>query len=113
MRSQKIILILSMVALLTAITKGTYLEVLGQGTPVILCRTGGNKWFETNKKTDGIFFYDKNNHNQLIEQIEEIYRLKSLGLLEEIKQNNKSFFKSEFNLSTYITRYLSNLKGDR
>lgn len=89
------------------------LEVLRQGTPVILSRTGGNKWFETNKKTDGIFFYDKNNHNQLIEQIEEIYRLKSLGLLEEIKQNNKSFFKSEFNMSTYITRYLSNLKGDR
>lgn len=86
------------------------LEVLRQGTPVVLSRTGGNKWFE-NKNVAGMFFYDDKNAEQLIEQLNKIKTLKENCLLEYIKTSNMLFFQQEFNMHRYINRYLESLKN--
>ena len=93
--------------------KNTYfdlilLEVLRQGTPVILSRTGGNKWFE-DKKVRGLMFFEYGQESEFVECIEKLSMLKAIGELESIKEDNMRFFKSEFNMQLYIERYLDSL----
>lgn len=93
--------------------KNTYfdlilLEVLRQGTAVILTRTGGNKWFEE-KKLRGLKFFNYGHETELVECIEEITIMKAKGELESVKEENIQFFKSEFNMQLYIKRYLDAL----
>lgn len=84
------------------------LEVLRQGTPVLLTRTGGNKWFEQ-FHLSGLFFYDYGDYKTIIDHIKKIRILKEKGCLNNIKKENRLFFQREFNMPMYISRYLEQL----
>lgn len=94
--------------------KNTYfdlilLEILRQGTPVILTRTGGNKWFE-DYHLEGMKFFDYGNTDELITRIQELRREKEEGKLDDMKKANRAFFQKEFGMDLYIQRYLQKLK---
>jgi glycosyltransferase involved in cell wall biosynthesis len=91
--------------------KNTYfdlilLEVLRQGTPVLISRTGGNKWFE-DKHIDGIKFFEYGNAKELIDCIKVIRMLKDAGRLESLKESNRKYCQGEFNMGLYLKRYLT------
>ena len=85
------------------------LEVLRQGTPVILSRTGGNKWFE-DKGLIGLKFFEYGNEEELFLRIKEIQQMKLDGELENVKQQNREFCQKEFNMKLYVERYIENVK---
>ena len=94
--------------------KNTYfdlilLEVLRQGTPVIVSKTGGNKWFES-YKLDGIKFFEYGNKSELINCVKELIALKDNGKIEALHRSNREFFQKEFNMDLYIQRYTEALK---
>jgi glycosyltransferase involved in cell wall biosynthesis len=94
--------------------KNTYfdlilLEALRQGIPVLLSRTGGNKWFE-NKGVKGLLFYDNENIEEFVNNLNVVNDLKCRGLLGTIKSETRSFFRKEFNMQTYIDNYIILLK---
>lgn len=80
------------------------LEVLRQGTPTVLTRTGGNKWFEG--KTSGLWFYDKDDLSAAEEIIQNLHRLKSENELIKAMKSNIDFYKHHFDMSSYICQYL-------
>lgn len=84
------------------------LEVLRQGTPVVLTRTGGNKWFEQ-YELPGLFFYEYGDSSAMVEQILKVKSLKENGCLEKIKEANRSFLKEKFNMPLYFESYLDQL----
>lgn len=95
--------------------KNTYfdlilLEVLRQGTPIILSRTGGNKWFDK-YGLEGLKFFEYGKEEELVECIKEIQQMKSQGKLDDIKQQNMAFCKEEFNMELYIKRYVSSIES--
>lgn len=86
------------------------LEILSLGVPVLLSRTGGNKYFE-HFKCDGIFFYD--DVDNAIEQLEFIINnqntLRGTGLKE------KELFESNFTINIFAKNYvklLNNMLGE-
>ena len=81
------------------------LEVLRQGTPTVLTRTGGNKWFEG--KTDGLFFYNRNGLTTAKDIILNLYELKQRNEISQLMKSNIEFFKYHFDMSLYINHYLS------
>lgn len=81
------------------------LEVLRCGTPIIMTRTGGNKWFESNIKNEGIFFYDYNDTNELNNNIERILNLKRNGKLDDLRKNNRMFCEEKLSMKTYVSSY--------
>ena len=81
------------------------LEVLRQGTPVLISRTGGNKWYES-YNVAGIKFFDYGNTDELIEKIREIKTLKENGELADVKETNRIFFRKTFGMKKYIENYL-------
>lgn len=85
------------------------LEVLRQGTPVVLTRTGGNKWFES-KGLEGMLFYDYGNASEFLNCLERVKEIKDSGRMDDIKKSNMKFLQSEFNMPLYIERYLGELK---
>ena len=85
------------------------LEVLRQGTPVLLARTGGNKWFE-NKNVKGIFFFDYGNIDDFIAKIKEIQKKKNMGELPNCVESNREFFCKTFRMKEYIDSYLEQVK---
>lgn len=86
------------------------LEVLRQGTPVLLSRTGGNKWFE-GKQLGGLKFFEYGNEDELVACVREIQQLKNEGKLEKIKQQSREFCQQEFNMGLYIKRYIENIQS--
>lgn len=86
------------------------LEILRQGTPVILSRTGGNKWFE-NKGLRGLLFFNAGDTAQLVQQINRIDNFKKTGQLNDIKKEIREFFQREFSMEKYIERYLTTLNN--
>lgn len=85
------------------------LEVLRQGTPVLLARTGGNKWFE-NKNVKGVFFFDYGNIDDFIAKIKEIQKKKNMGELPNCVESNREFFCKTFGMKKYIDSYLEQVK---
>jgi glycosyltransferase involved in cell wall biosynthesis len=85
------------------------LETLRQGTPIILSRTGGNKWFEQ-FELDGLFFFEYGNYDDLIAQIMKIQLLKEEHRLEMLSEHNRTFIKEKLNMGCYIEQYLNTLK---
>ena len=86
------------------------LEVLRQGTPVLLAKTGGNKWFQ-GKSTDGIKFFDYGNIDEMARCVSEIKAMKDNGTIEAVKEKNREFFCRTFDMRHYITSYLDSVKN--
>ena len=84
------------------------LEVLRQGTPVILSRTGGNKWFE-GKNVSGLKFFEYGNESELSACVRDFSIRKEKGELDDIKKEIADFFREEFSMSLYIQRYMEHL----
>lgn len=94
--------------------KNTYfdlilLEVLRQGNPVVLTRTGGNKWFY-NKGMKGVLFYEYGDADQFLNDVGKCLDYKKNSCIENIKQQNRDFFCKEFNMKAYIENYLHSLE---
>lgn len=85
------------------------LEVLRQGTPVILSRTGGNRWFE-DKGLKGLMFYDYGDSLEFSRHLQTVNDIKLNGKLEDIKKETVEYFKSEFNMGNYMQRYVLQLE---
>lgn len=84
------------------------LEVLRQGTPTLLTKTGGNKWFEN--KTDGLFFYERDDSLAAKGIIFNLVIMKKNGVLSKLRKSNTEFYRQNFGMDTYINQYISYLK---
>lgn len=84
------------------------LEVIRQGTPTLLTKTGGNKWFEN--KTEGLFFYDREDILAAKDIILNLADYKKNGVLLRLMKLNMKFYKDTFDMKYYIKRYISNIK---
>ena len=84
------------------------LEVLRQGVPVIITRTGGNKWFE-NKKVPGIFCYNYDDIDKGASLINNLLIEKKNGSFESLKDANLKFFDEYLYMPQYIKCYLEQL----
>jgi len=85
------------------------LEVLRQGVPVVISKTGGNKWFE-DKNVSGIHCYNYDDKEECSRILKQLYDDKNKGLLIHQKIANEQFFKENFYMPKYIDRYVSELK---
>lgn len=84
------------------------LEVLRQGTPVILTRTGGNKWFEK-KNFDGMFFYERDDLDVAVQCVKNLIVQKNCGKIDGVMQNIRKKFHDTLSMSMYVNSYLSQL----
>lgn len=92
--------------------KATYfdlvsLEVLREGTPILMSRAGGNKFFQkfSESRRKGILFYEYNNITEAAKKIIE-FKEQPLSVKNEARLANKELFRTEFTTSVFITRYL-------
>ncbi len=85
------------------------LEVLRQGVPVLITKTGGNKWFER-KNISGIHCFDYGDINSCCKILEELHFDKINGKLDQQKKANIDFFEKNLSMSKYIENYTSSLK---
>ncbi len=84
------------------------IEVLRQGVPCVISKTGGNKWFEQ-FNLDGIRLYDYNDIKKASEQLIAFLERKDKGEMESIRNNNKMFFKEHFTVDKFIRDYITQL----
>ena len=85
------------------------LEVLRQGVPVIISKTGGNKWFAS-KNMEGIKCFEYGNIDSCVSLIQRIVLQKKNGLLPEIGCSNKEYFCKELSMARYIENYVTSLE---
>ncbi|OWV14380.1 glycosyltransferase family 4 protein [Fibrobacter sp. UWB5] len=85
------------------------LEVLRQGVPVVISKTGGNKWFEK-KNVAGIHCYDYSDEDGCSRILQEIYTNKINGRISLQKEANIDFFEQNLFMSKYVENYISSLK---
>lgn len=81
------------------------LEVLSMGTPVLLSRTGGNRYFEAFQKK-GLFYFEKNNLEEALKEFDKIYRLWKSGDLSKEGEKNLELFNRYFTLDTFGKNYI-------
>ena len=86
------------------------LEVLRQGVPCIISRTGGNKFFE-GAIPDGIRLYNYDDAKDAIKQIEYIRNIKNSGHLDGIRSKIKEYFKQNFTPGVYVSNYLNAIES--
>lgn len=79
------------------------LEVIRSGTPILMTRTGGNKFFEQIGNTEGIFFYDYDNLEEAIENFNKIYT--EYRYDESLRLSNRKLFENQFTIDKYVKRY--------
>lgn len=82
------------------------LEVLREGTPLLLTRTGGNKYFEQiYPKHKGLFYFETNpiDYNTISKTI---HLLSNKNYLQECRESNRQLFLKNFEISTFVKRYL-------
>lgn len=86
------------------------LEVLRQGVPCIISRTGGNKFFE-GAIPDGIRLYNYDDAKDAVKQIEYIRNIKKSGHLDGIRSKIKDYFKQNFTSGVYVSNYLNAIES--
>lgn len=86
------------------------LEVLRQGVPCIISRTGGNKHFE-GVIPEGIRLYDYDNVNDAVKQIEYFRRAKLSDNLDNIRSKIKEYFKQNYTPGVYVSNYLKAIES--
>lgn len=79
------------------------LEVLRTGTPIIMSKTGGNKYFED--LSSGIVFYDYDDITGAIKAIEKMFEAKRSGIIAQLREENRKLFEEQFTVEAYIKRY--------
>lgn len=85
------------------------LEVLRQGVPVIISKTGGNKWF-VDKGVAGIHCVDYADVEGGAVLLQQLYVEKKNGRLELQRKANMEFFEKKLYMANYIENYLMSLK---
>lgn len=82
------------------------LEVLREGTPLILSYTGGNKHFFPKGKSlsEGIFTYQNGDIQKIVEIIKKI-KDSSPTEITYMRERNQKLFKSEFTTSKFLKLY--------
>lgn len=86
------------------------LEVIRQGVPCIISKTGGNKFFER-QLPEGIILYDYNNSQSMSKIISFFMEKKSKNELQIIKKQIKEYFTHNFTMNYYIKNYLSEINS--
>ena len=86
------------------------LEVLRQGVPIVISKTGGNKLFE-DKNVAGIHCYNYDDKEGCSCILKQLYDDKNKGLLIQQKIANEQFFNENFYEPVYIEKYLKSLEG--
>lgn len=81
------------------------LEVMREGTPIMLSITGGNKYFQQYGQDYGFYFYNYGDIDSEIKLIEKIEKEKQSGLLNVKRQRIRNLFESQFTIEEYINRY--------
>lgn len=81
------------------------LEVMREGTPILMSRTGGNKYFKKFGEEFGFYLY---NYGDLNEQVEMFYKMIAelqAGTLNQKSINIRKLFEDKFTIEHYIHRY--------
>lgn len=86
------------------------LEVMRSSVPIVLTRTGGNKWFEQYDGNEGLFFYDYGDNSAAAEIICGLVELKNKQLLKDLGEKNKILFKETSTFKQYIVTYTTVLR---
>ena len=87
------------------------LEVLRQQKPIVLSRTGGNKWFED--KCKAINMYDYFDINKCCKHLQHYYNQKKNKNLSKYEDYIHNFYLNNLSMDTYLTNYtttINNLK---
>ena len=84
------------------------LEVLRQGIPVLITRTGGNKWFEK-KCVAGMLCFDYGNVDEGVEKLMDAFVAKNNDTERTSKKQIFNFFVTELSMSRFIQNYIETL----
>ena len=79
------------------------LEVLSLGVPVVMSRTGGNKYFEQFKQA-GLKFYDT-----LDEAENKIFEIRQMSVAERLEAETeiRELFETEFTVEKFARNYVN------
>lgn len=83
------------------------LEVLRQEVPVLITKTGGNKWF-AKQNIRGIYSCEYGNVQEAAERIQSYIR--EMKNINETKSSIKQFYKEKLRMERFIFKYLEHLK---
>ena len=85
------------------------LEVLREGTPIILSYTGGNRYFAqfSQREREGMFFYDYDNPSEIDRIIDILQKKKMSSGLSPYRESNISLFKEHFTMPVFVSTYKS------
>ena len=81
------------------------LEVMRQGTPILMTKTGGNKYFLKYGEENGFFFYSYGDINEAKEKLYHIIDLKRTGDLKTKACNIRKTFEKNFTIANFVERY--------
>ncbi len=84
------------------------IEVLRQGVPCIISRTGGNKWFEK-FNLEGVKVFEYNDMRASSLYLSSFAAMKSKGELDRLRDLNRIFFKEHFTVDIYLKDYITQL----
>lgn len=87
------------------------LEVMRQGTPILMTSTGGNKFFSKFGEDNGFFFYTYGNINEAKEKIYDIISLKKKNELAPKACNIRKIFEMNFTIASFVERYCKLLEA--
>lgn len=86
------------------------LEVIRQGVPCLISRTGGNKHFE-NIGIEGIKLYDYSNIEDAVKKIESFRETKQKGLLPQMKEQIRSYYLVNYIPEVYVENYIKQIEA--
>ena len=84
------------------------LEVLRIGTPILMSRTGGNKFFEAYSADcdSGIKLYEYGNLDDEMNTFYYFYEGIKKGKKEKMREQNNNIFRSSFTVKEFVDRYI-------
>ena len=88
------------------------LEVLRAGTPIIMSRTGGNKYFEDITQVgNGIFLFDLFDEESCLRSLKIIKKAKQTGLISKYRDSNRKLWLENFRIERYLVNYRKIIDG--
>lgn len=87
------------------------LEVMRQGTPILMTSTGGNKYFSKFGEDNGFFFYTYGDINEAKEKLFDIISLKQKNELTSKACNIRKIFERNFTIDSFVERYCKLLEA--
>lgn len=83
------------------------IECLRAGTPILMTKTGGNKYFMELEDNQGVFYFDFNSPNDAVTTILKMYEEKIKMSLLRYRDSNKNLFNKNFTTEIFINNYIS------